>query len=137
MPVTIGAATYANLMAMFPRVTFYDYTKIANRKNLPRNYYLTYSLAENNDLLAMEAMRNGLNVAVVFNVIRGHPLPSVFTLAPPIRHLAPLDVPVIDGDLHDFRPIDPHGVIVGLRAKGRARYDKSGFVRDATKESRL
>jgi hypothetical protein len=37
--------------------------------------------------------------------------------------------PVIDGDLHDYRPLDESGVIVGLRAKGQAMSDKSGFVR--------
>jgi hypothetical protein len=35
---------------------------------------------------------------------------------------------VIDGDLHDARIDDPKGVIVGLRAKGPARKDVSGFV---------
>jgi hypothetical protein len=35
---------------------------------------------------------------------------------------------VIDGDLHDARIDDPKGVIVGLRAKGPARKDTSGFV---------
>src|SRR5262249_37055240 len=33
-----------NLMSAFPRVPFYDYTKLANRRNLPPNYHLTYSL---------------------------------------------------------------------------------------------
>jgi hypothetical protein len=34
----------------------------------------------------------------------------------------------IDGDKHDLRFTDKQGVIVGLRAKGPARQDKSGFV---------
>jgi hypothetical protein len=38
---------------------------------------------------------------------------------------------VIDGDEHDYRPADDKGVIVGLRAKGKAIKDKSGFVRNA------
>jgi hypothetical protein len=42
--------------------------------------------------------------------------------------------PVIDGDLHDLRFLDPHGVIVGLKAKGKAVYDQSGFVIDATEK---
>ena len=39
--------------------------------------------------------------------------------------------PVIDGDLTDYRPDDVKGCIVGLRAKGDARGDTSGFVRPA------
>jgi hypothetical protein len=37
-------------------------------------------------------------------------------------------IQVIDGDLHDLRFLDEKGVIVGLRAKGKAVYDRSGFV---------
>lgn len=129
MPVTIGERVYPNLMAMFPDVLFYDYTKRPNRKNLPRNYYLTFSLAEGNDAQAAEALDNGFNVAAVFRVKRGHPLPKRFQL-----NVGPLwhgPIRVIDGDAHDFRPIDPRGVIVGLRAKGEAIKDRHGFVRDA------
>jgi hypothetical protein len=39
-----------------------------------------------------------------------------------------LGFPVIDGDRHDARFLDPAGVIVGLRAKGLARVDTSGFT---------
>jgi len=46
---------------------------------------------------------------VVFSTTRGAPLPIEF-----------LGVPVIDSDAHDLRYLDPIGVIVGLRAKGRA-----------------
>ncbi len=35
---------------------------------------------------------------------------------------------VIDGDLHDLRFLDGRGRVVGLRAKGPARKDESGFV---------
>jgi len=38
---------------------------------------------------------------------------------------------VIDGDKSDYRPEDIQGVIVGLRAKGDAIGDSSGFVRKA------
>lgn len=121
--------THANLMALFPRVSFYDYTKRPNRwHKLPRNYRLTFSLAENNDADAIAALQARHNVAAVFNVPPGKPLPRHYMLG-----VGTLDLPhtfrVIDGDLHDFRPIDPRGVIVGLRAKGKARRDKTGFVR--------
>ena len=35
---------------------------------------------------------------------------------------------IIDGDLDDVRFTDPTGVIVGLRAKGDAIKDETGFV---------
>ena len=35
---------------------------------------------------------------------------------------------VISGDDHDLRFTDPHGKIVGLEAKGKAKQDNSGFV---------
>lgn len=124
VPVVIDGQAFPNIMALFPDVTFYDYSKRHNRKNLPANYSLTFSLAENNDVQALKALHNGMNVAVVFDVTRGHALPEWFDLAGE-------RVPVIDGDVHDYRPADPVGVIVGLRAKGDARGDNSGFVRQA------
>jgi hypothetical protein len=119
-----GGVEYANLMERFPNVEFYDYTKRANRRNLPANYTLTFSLAEGNDDDAFKALRNGHNVAVVFAVKRGAALPSWF-------HTHNNVFNVIDGDEHDFRPLDPKGVVVGLRAKGAAIGDTSGFVRAA------
>jgi len=35
---------------------------------------------------------------------------------------------VIDGDESDIRFMDKPNVVVGLKAKGKARYDMSGFV---------
>jgi hypothetical protein len=129
VPVTIAGQRYKNLMSAFPQAQFYDYTKRANRRNLPTNYHLTFSLAEDNDALAIQAAKNGLNIAVVFDVGRTRPLPEFATIR--LRRDF-VTLPVIDGDEHDYRPIDPHGVIVGLRAKGEARKDKSGFVRSAS-----
>ena len=37
---------------------------------------------------------------------------------------------VIDGDKDDLRFLDPKGVVVGLKVKGKAKQDKSGFVID-------
>jgi len=125
VPVTVDGKRYPNIMSAFPKVQFYDYTKIANRRNLPRNYHLTFSLAENNDKLARVALNNGMNVAAVFNVIRGHALPKGYAIDG-------LAVPVVDGDEHDYRPIDPKLSVIGLRAKGEARGDTSGFVRKLT-----
>jgi hypothetical protein len=119
-------------MEVFPHVDFYDYTKIANRKNLPANYSLTFSLAEDNDVNAIKAYKNGLNIAVVFDTKRTKRLPERFILTadkPAFSSSIPINV--IDGDEHDYRPADPKGVIVGLRAKGDAIGDMSGFVRSA------
>jgi hypothetical protein len=37
-------------------------------------------------------------------------------------------LPVIDGDQSDLRFLDPKGVIVGLKAKGKGKHDTSGFI---------
>lgn len=109
--VTVGDAP--NIFALFPDVQFYDYTKIPNRRDLPANYHLTFSLAENNDTSAQTALDNGLNVAVVFKS-----LPDTF-----------MGRNVVNGDESDLRFLDPKGVIVGLKAKGKGKKDTSGFVR--------
>lgn len=138
VPFVLNGNRYASLMDYAPDVQFYDYTKRHNRKNLPANYHLTYSLAEDNDVQALAALRNGMNVAAVFDTKRNKPLPPFMTwtnLNGPSRFRAAhrdflFDTwPVIDGDEHDFRPADGKGVIVGLRAKGDAIGDTSGFVR--------
>lgn len=119
-----------NIMAAFPRVTFYDYTKwplrLRGRKGqLPANYSLTFSLAVTNDRPAREAIESGAaNVAAVFDTRKGQPLPATFKLDGST-------FPVVDGDESDLRFLDERGVIVGLRAKGPAIGDTSGFVRDA------
>lgn len=101
------------IIEQFPHVQFYDYTKINNRKvSHLANYHLTFSRAESNDLEARIALRNGLNVAAVFTS-----LPSTYA-----------GKPVINGDETDLRFLDPKGVIVGLKAKGKAKKDVSGFV---------
>ncbi len=107
----------ANIMELFPSVQFYDYTKRHNRRNLPTNYHLTFSLAEDNDSRAAAAATNGANIAVVF---RTDNFPTTF-----------MGMPVVDGDADDLRFLDGRGVVVGLKAKGPAKKDTSGFVRDA------
>ena len=69
-------------------------------------------------------LSRGDNLAVVFDVKRGKPLPSRHTING-------VSAMVIDGDLTDYRPDDIQGVIVGLRAKGEAIGSTSGFVRSA------
>ena len=102
-----------NLFEIFPAVQFYDYTKILNRKvSAYPNYHLTFSRSENNDRDVARAIAAGMNVAVVFRE-----LPETY-----------LDLPVINADEDDLRFLDPKNVIMGLKAKGRARKDVSGFV---------
>lgn len=101
---------------------FYDYGKDWSRLLLPANYYLTYSASEKtSDADVLERVAAGYNVAVVFKVGRTKPLPDTY-----------LGVPVIDADKSDYRPADPRGQIVGLRAKGRMRKAEyvGGFVKE-------
>jgi hypothetical protein len=112
-PVTVDGIEYPNIMSVFPNIQFYDYTKIPNRRNLPKNYVLTFSLAESNKEDAITALIQGLNVAAVFR----NDLPRVF-----------MGRRVINGDSTDLRFLDPKGVIVGLKAIGKAKKDTSGFV---------
>ena len=123
VPVSVvGGQDFRNIFEMFPNTQFYDYTKLANRRNIPANYHLTFSRSESNDHLIREAMDNGMNVAVVFATKKNDDLPKFI----PDGIYDP--IPVVDGDETDLRFLDPAGSIVGLRAKGKARKDSSGFV---------
>ena len=115
-PVAIGATIYPNIMTAFPDVQFYDYTKIENRRDLPANYHLTFSLSEINLIAAKDKLAQGWNVAVVF----AGALPETWN-----------GFPVINGDDSDLRFRDGTGNVIGLTAKGRAKKDTSGFVQIA------
>ena len=100
----------------FPQVQFYDYTKIPTRKisHIP-NYHLTWSYSEANQKYANYFDKLKYNIAVVF---------SSKTLPPMFKGLR-----VIDGDKTDMRFLDGNKrVVVGLKAKGKAKTDTSGFV---------
>lgn len=109
----------------FPSVQFYDYTKIPRpwERTLP-NYHLTFSLSESNRLEALEALSHGINVAVVFSTPKGSQLPTLWN-----------GFPVLDGDTTDLRFLDSvQGTgpfVIGLRAKGRAKRDRTGFVQSS------
>ena len=107
---------------------FFDYTKIASRyrgfltekrtawrDRWPENYHLCFSLSEheNNVAQAIEFLGAGGTVAIVFWPYK----PEMWN-----------GFPVLDGDRHDARFLDPAGVVVGLSAKATARDDLSGFV---------
>ena len=126
----VGTETHT-VFSLYPDVVFYDYTKHTNRKGIPSNYTLTFSLAEGNDADAISALENGFNVAAVVDTKRGQDIPGWFTIIDGelIPTHEPSGIPTIDGDIHDFRPGDLKGHIVTLRAKGQAIGDTSGFVR--------
>lgn len=108
-----------HIMERFPGVQFYDYTKFpsSHRTSLPAaNYHLTFSYSEH-PLARLHSegwFERGVNTAVVFPTAD---LPGTF-----------LGRPVIDGDESDLRFTDPKGIVVGLKAKGKARKSDSAFV---------
>jgi hypothetical protein len=116
----VSAGDYTSIMAVFPEIQFYDYTKISNRRDLPENYDLTFSFSGivSFQRYATRAIESGMRVAAVFRTRAS--IPATFQ-----------GLETIDGDDTDVRHIEPKGVIVALYAKGPARKDYSGFVVDA------
>ena len=107
------------IIQSFPSLRFYDYTKSPIRAlqyangALPSNYHLTFSRSEANEAQALDVLKAGGNVACVFS---GN-LPETY-----------LGFPVINGDESDLRFLDSRNAVVGLKAKGKAKKDVSGFV---------
>lgn len=109
-------------------VQFYDYTKVLKRalllkdyqaKGMFLNYDLTFSSSETNEAECLIALKHGINVAIVFRSF----LPKVFW-----------ESNVISGENHDLRFLDPKGVrglVIGLVAKGLAKKDQTGFVKES------
>ena len=102
------------LQPLFKDLLFYDYTKNPNiyKKYKNTNYSLTFSRSETNESKALEILKDGGNVAIVFKTI-----PETWN-----------GFKVISGDDTDLRYFDPKNVVVGLTAKGDAKKDFSGFV---------
>ena len=119
VPCVRDGRDYPHIFAAFPDVQFYDYTKIPNRRifGIP-NYSLTFSYSHVPEFapIVVKALKHygaSVNFAAVF---RGA-IPGAF-----------LGRDVINGDESDLRFLDRPGVVVALKAKGRARRDMSGFV---------
>ena len=132
--VNIDGVEYG-LMDYFADVQFYDYTKITKRAiawaqgDMPNNYHITFSRTESNDSDVARVLESGGNVAIVFSAPMAKELIAKGSAPwhiPAFGHTA--RVAVTDGDSHDYRPADPRGCIVALKAKGDARKDTSGFV---------
>jgi hypothetical protein len=93
-----------NILEIFPSVNFYEYTKVADRIELMKqykNYDVTFSYTGFNLTKCQEMLLNKIRVAVVFKIV-----PETFW-----------GYPVIDGDINDLRYRDNKGVIVGLLYK--------------------
>lgn len=95
-------------------IQFYDYTKWPPAKRqTPGNYRIVYSRNERDgDQPAIDYLSEGGNVAIVFA-----DMPETWN-----------GFRVINGDEHDDRTSEPRGVVIGLKAKGDAKNDTTGFV---------
>ncbi len=125
----VWETVFPELFGLFPNVQFYDYSKVEKRFrstwNLPANYDLTFSRSECNEEAALRILAENPNarVAVVFSTARTKPLPTEWN-----------GYTVGDADKDDLRFLDSSR-IAGLRAKGKARKDTSGFVVQVVKGS--
>jgi hypothetical protein len=105
---------HENIFSKYPGVQFYDYTKLPHRPLTIDNYHLTFSYSGEIEYQSFinRALEREMNMAVVFDEI-----PDEYK-----------GLKVIDGDKHDLRFLDKSGVIVGLKAKGKARHETNNFV---------
>jgi hypothetical protein len=123
---------FPDLFGLFPNVLFYDYTKVPGR-TIDRNYDITFSWSgtKSNRAFSEFEMARGRRLAVVFWLQKGLK----------VTDLSFMGRPVLDGDEHDFRPLDPPGSIIGLKYKTVrvvgdervARDDPSSDMRGAPK----
>jgi len=100
-------------------LVFYDYTKIAAKAvkyARSEHYIVTFSRSEDprNQHDCINVLEAGGNVAMVFSTDK---FPDKY-----------MEYPVVDGDQSDIMMLYNRGVILGLKAKGDAKKDKSGFV---------
>ena len=110
-----------NVIDLMPTAILYDYTKLIGKvkKYLKHpNYYLTFSRAEDNERETMQALQMGANVSAVFS----QELPNSWS-----------GFDVVDGDVSDLVMLTAKNSILGLRAKGKARKDNSGFTINSNK----
>lgn len=120
-----------DLFKRFPAVKFYDYTKNVRRclafaaGELPPNYHLTFSLSESNAGQAALALAAGVNVAAVADGVSPGDL---FTLPGMTEPRSTYSADETDLRFTDGTGPDGRGLIGLLKAKGKAKRDRSGFV---------
>ena len=96
---------YANFdISNYNNLHFYDYTKILGKVK---------KYIEDNEAETIQALKIGANVSAVFS----GDLPKTYK-----------GFTVVDGDKTDSEMLAFKGLILGLKAKGKARKDTSGFV---------
>lgn len=114
------------IIADFPSIQFYDYTKSAARMRsflngqMPDNYHLTFSRSENNHRACLDTLNRGGNVAAVVT----DPESAINNGL----KWGPKTWKCVNGDQNDLRFLDPSPVVVVLKPKGLARHDRTGFV---------
>lgn len=108
---------FPDIFSEFSAFTFYNYTKVYKRMlkylngEMPKNSKYVFSRSEVNEDKCEDVLNKGGKVAVVFKEV-----PKIY-----------LGYSVTNGDTHDL--IFKHrGPVLGLKAKGRAKKDNSGFV---------
>lgn len=121
-----------------PRQRYYDYSKVPEYfEHRAGNHHLCFSRSEENELEALEMLRAGEIVSVVFHQ------PGLFAGNAAYRQRLPetwRGFPVHDGDISDIRipgftdpprPANGRGYVIGLRLKGnhtqRAAAIRTGF----------
>ena len=103
----------------FPEAYVNEYTKslrfaLHNAAGLPpSNLRVCFSRSEINEADCLKVLEAGGLVSVVF----AGDLPQYWN-----------GFPVVNGDAHDLLHLWPRGVVVGLKAKGAAKRDRTGFV---------
>ena len=100
---------FPDLFDKWPSLQWLDYTKSAERYDrflqglFPDNYHLTFSRSENNEIVCKGFLARGGTVAIPFD----GGFPDAWQ-----------GFPVVTGEDHDLRFLDPAGCVVALRPKG-------------------
>ena len=116
---TISDIDWRDVMLLHPEITFLDYTKIAKRLENPLpNQLLIFSYSGRQQYAGNvnEALKHNSPIAVVFK----NGMPETY-----------LGRKVINGDASDWINANAGKVIIGLKAKGKAIKDNTGFTVDA------
>jgi hypothetical protein len=98
-------------------VRFYDYTKVPGRKIAGLNYDMTFSFSGTNESYCLSELERGYRVAVVY---------WLRSKGDSVTRKRWNGYRVVDGDLHDMRPLDPNDVVVGLTWKADTRKKGTG-----------